>query len=194
MLDYFKSFMKTLDGITNIVIQKRNIIQQDKGYSFDLFEHDISDEVKYLYNHYSAFNISWEESSAKIGGWVEFIPYERIVEEHKELNEMAECVEKQTEEDTTVLNDLKNWYPLFRFPNGDAFCYDKRNGKVVFFEHEVFDTGMNLHGLVIADSIECLLEKWSKALFIDIYDWTEGVDEHGINLNMPVYERVQQLL
>lgn len=194
MVDYFRSFIETLDGMTNIVIQKRNIFQQDKEYLFNLFEHDISDEVKYLYNHYSAFNVSWEVSSAKIDGWVEFIPYEKIVEEHKELNEMAECMEESTEEYNTILSDLKNWYPLFRFPNGDAFCYDKRNGKVVFFEHEVFDTGINLHGLVIADSIDCLLEKWSKVLFLDIFDWTEGVDEHGINLNMPVYERVRQLV
>ena len=30
-----------------------------------------------------------------------------------------------------------HWYPLFYFPNGDAFCLDIRNGTVVFYEHEI---------------------------------------------------------
>ncbi|MDT8719723.1 hypothetical protein IAI10_24120 [Clostridium sp. 19966] len=81
--------------------------------------------------------------------------------------------------------------PVFRFPNDDMFCIDKRNGKVVFFEHDVFDTGINLHGLVIAKSIEDLIIKWSKVLFIDIYDWYEGVNEvEGIDLSKDVYKTI----
>ncbi len=36
-------------------------------------------------------------------------------------------------------------------------------------EHEVFDTGGDLHGLLIAESIDELLKNWSKVLFVDIY-------------------------
>ena len=35
--------------------------------------------------------------------------------------------------------------------------------------HEVFDTGGDLHGLLIAESIDELLKNWSKVLFVDIY-------------------------
>ncbi len=42
---------------------------------------------------------------------------------------------------------------------------------------DVFDTGTNLNGLVIAKSIDFLLENWSKVLFVDIYDWYQGCDE-----------------
>lgn len=108
--------------------------------------------------------------------------------------ELAESMDKDLiENQDAVINDLKHWYPIFSFANGDAFCYDKRNGKVVFFEHEVFDTGVNLNGFVIADTIDSLLEKWSKILFVDIYDWYEGVNEHGIDLSKPVYEEIMQI-
>ena len=53
--------------------------------------------------------------------------------------------------------------------------------------------GVNLHGLIISESIEALLESWSKVLFIDIFDWYEGVDEHGIDLSKPVYEKIYSL-
>ena len=42
---------------------------------------------------------------------------------------------------------------------------------------DVFDIGTNLNGLVIAKSIDFLLENWSKVLFVDIYDWYQGCDE-----------------
>lgn len=89
-----------------------------------------------------------------------------------------------------IVSDIRNWIPLFSFPNGDAFCLDRRNNKIVFYEHEVFDTGINLHGLVIANNIEELIIKWSKVLFIDIYDWYEGVDDDGIDLSREIYIRI----
>lgn len=123
-----------------------------------------------------------------------FVPYEEIVHENKNLCEIIEGIEDDLiEEQDVVINDLLHWYPIFKFPNGDAFCYDNRNGKIVFFEHEVFDTGINLHGLIIADTMDFLLESWSKALFIDIYDWYEGVNEQGIDLSKSVYEKVIQI-
>lgn len=58
----------------------------------------------------------------------------------------------------------------------------------------MFDCEANLHGLVIAESMDDLLEKWSKVLFVDIYDWYEGVDECGIDINKSVYKPILQIL
>lgn len=195
MIDYFEEFNKKLTNKgCNIEIVKSNILRYKMNYSFELFEFGISEEMKYIYNNYKRYMLSWEEKVQKLSGFINFIPYDNISRENKELCELAESMDKDLiENQDAVINDLKHWYPIFSFANGDAFCYDKRNGKVVFFEHEVFDTGVNLNGLVIADTIDFLLEKWSKILFVDIYDWYEGVNEHGIDLSKPVYEKIMQI-
>lgn len=195
MIDYFEELNKKLSNKRcNIEIVKSNILKCKMNYSFELFEFGISEETKYIYNNYKRYMLSWEEKVQNICGFINFIPYESILRENKELCELAENMDDDLIEDqNVVINDLKHWYPIFSFANGDAFCYDKRNGKVVFFEHEVFDTGVNLNGLVIADNIDILLEKWSKILFVDIYDWYEGVNEHGIDLSKPIYEKVMQI-
>lgn len=194
MIDYFEELNKKLNKRCNIEIVKSNILKCKMNYSFELFEFGISEETKYIYNNYKRYMLSWEEKVQNICGFINFIPYESISRENKELCELAENMDDDViENQDVVINDLKHWYPIFSFANGDAFCYDKRNGKVVFFEHEVFDTGVNLNGLVIADNIDILLEKWSKILFVDIYDWYEGVNEHGIDLSKPIYEKVMQI-
>lgn len=195
MIDYFEEFNKKLTNKgCNIEIVKSNILRYKMNYSFELFEFGISEEMKYIYNNYKRYMLSWEEKVQKLSGFINFIPYDNISRENKELCELAESMDKDLiENQDAVINDLKHWYPIFSFANGDAFCYDKRNGKVVFFEHEVFDTGVNLNGLVIADTIDFLLEKWSKILFVDIYDWYEGLNEHGIDLSKPVYEKIMQI-
>lgn len=86
--------------------------------------------------------------------------------------------------------DLNNWIPIFNFPNGDLFCIDKRNNKIVFFDHELLEDELNLHGLVIANNIYELIEKWSKVSYIDIYDWCEGINEQGIDLDKEVYKNI----
>ena len=188
-MDYFKQLIDMLNQNCNIEIISNNIIEGNTNNTFDLFRHGISDEIKYIYNNYKRFDLHWEEKNGISHGYVIFIPYEEILKEHKELCEMAEHMEADLiEEQDEVINDLSHWYPLFYFPNGDAFCYDDRNGNVVFYEHEVFDMGINLHGLLIAESIDSLFEKWSQVLFGDIYDWYEGVSELGIDLSKPVYK------
>ena len=195
MIDYFKELCNKLKNEDSAIeIIRSDILECKMSYSFDLFEFGLSDEVKYIYNNYKRFLLCWEEKTQKLHALVDFIPYDEIREEHKLLCDLVEDMDKDIiENQDIVIDDLKNWYPIFRFSNGDAFCYDKRNGKIVFFEHEVFDTGVNLHGLIIAESIDSLLENWSKVLFIDIYDWYDGVNEHGIDLNKPIYEKVIQI-
>ena len=195
MTDYFKELYNKLKSENSTIeILESNISECKMEHVFDLFEFGISDEGKYIYNNYKKFLLSWEEKTQDLYGLVDFVPYDEIRKEHELLCDLAEEMDEDLiENQDIVIDDLRNWYPVFRFSNEDAFCYDKRNGKIVFFEHEVFDTGINLHGLVIAESIDSLLENWSKVLFIDIYDWYEGVNEHGIDLSRPVYKEIIQI-
>lgn len=48
-------------------------------------------------------------------------------------------------------------------------------------------SGINLHGLVIALSVNDLYEKWSKCLFVDIYDWYDGINDEGIDVSLDIY-------
>lgn len=66
----------------------------------------------------------------------------------------------------SVISNVQVRMEEFLIPNGDVFCYDKRNGKIVFFEHEVFDTGVYLNGLILADSFDCLLENGAKCYLL----------------------------
>lgn len=195
MIDYFRELGDKISNQNNkIEIISSNILQDKMNHTFNLFKFGIAEETKFIYNNYKKFIVSWEENVQKLHGFVNFVPYEEILNEYRELCGIAENIEDDLiENQDIVINDLKNWYPIFKFPNEDAFCYDRRNGKIVFFEHEVFDTGINLNGLVIADSLDSLFEKWSKVLFIDIYDWYEGVDEHGIDLSKSIYKKVIQI-
>ena len=158
MIDYFKLLINSLRrDDNNLEIVNISVLECEMVYTFDVFQHGVSDEVKYLYNHYKKFMLHWEEKNQKLDGYIHFVPYEDLRKEYEEMCELAESVEEDLIEDQVqVTNDLKNWYPVFKFPNGDAFCYDKRTGKIVFFEHEVFDGGINLHGLIIAESIDDL--------------------------------------
>lgn len=194
MKDYFDELVYKLNRNKHIKITQIRILQKEMHHTFEIFEMGISDEIKYIYNNYKEFLINWEENNQEFHGFVNFIPYENILLEHNEICEIAECMEDNLiENQESVIDDLKNWYPIFKFPNGDAFCYDKRNGKIVFFEHEVFDIGVNLNGLIIAESIVDLLNIWSRVLFMDIYDWYEGVNEHGIDLSKSIYSKVLEL-
>lgn len=151
----------------------------------DLLGYYISEEVKYIYSKYKVFELNWISDNNK--GFVKFIPYDVLEKKHRNIIEiMQECYDIN-EDSYDIKRDIENWYPIFEFPNGDSFCLDIRNGKVVFYDHEVYDLGVNLHGLVIALSINDLFEKWSKCLFVDIYDWSEGVDENGIDLNKSIF-------
>lgn len=195
MNDFFKELeIKLRSKNNNIEITKSDKILNKMNHDFKLFEFGISDNIKYIYNNYQKFILYWEEKKLNLHGFINFIPYERIFEEHKKLLEMFEVMEDNLIDDQAeVIEDFSYWYPIFKFPNGDEFCYDNRNGNIVFFEHDVFDSGINLHGMIIADSIDFLYYNWSKVLFIDIYDWFEGVNEKGIDLSKEIFKQVLRI-
>lgn len=195
MTDYFMELENRLNRENSgVTILDSRIVQCESEHQFDLFAFGISEEAKYIYNHYKSFLLSWEDDAGTLQGYVEFVPYVQLRSEHEEWCEIAKDMEAGLiEEQDTVVEDFMHWYPIFRFANGDAFCYDDRNGRIVFLDHEVFDEGINLHGLTIAENIDTLLKTWSRVLFADIYDWYEGVCEYGIDLSKPVYERYLRL-
>lgn len=148
-----------------------------------------------IYSKYKKIKISWK--SKENSGYFELLSKKEILSKQEELIELSkEFIDDDAIDDIDIIaEDLRNWLPIFRFPNDDMFCIDRRNNKVVFFEHDVFDTGINLHGLIIAKSIEDLILKWSRVLFIDIYDWYAGVDEEeGIDLTKSVYKAILNLV
>lgn len=194
-MDYFKEIIEEIDSKKqDIEILDCDIQKCENDYNFELFKFGISDDVKKIYNSYKKFDLNWECRLHKIHGFVHFVPYEKILSEHVDLYESVSEIENDLiEEQDEVIEDISHWYPVFIFPNGDKFCYDDRNGKIVFYEHDVFDGGVNLHGLVIAESIDGLLYSWGKVLFMDIYDWYEGVDEKGIDVKKEVYKPILQM-
>lgn len=191
MKDYFEELKINLQN-KKMNISHENIKKHNKEYTNNLLGYNLSDKVVFIYNHYGLFELTWFAQDEKYRGFIQFIPYDDIEAEHQELIEMMkECYDIE-EDYLKIKEDIKNWYPLFKFPNGDMFCMDSRNGKIVFYEHEVYDTGINLHGLIIALSVNDLFEKWSKCYFADIYDWYEGTDDNGIDLQKEVFKDLLQ--
>lgn len=169
--DYVKNnylIVKESEKLTNIKV-------------IDVFGSELDNNVRFIYEHYSTFRLLWSNKENKYIGTVDFVSYEQLNFAHDELvSVMNECYDINEDEEQ-IVQDILNWYPLFWFTNGDAFCLDIRNGTVVFYEHEVYDSGKNLHSLLIADSINNLFEKWSQIHFADVYYWDDVVNDNGID-------------
>lgn len=143
---------------------------------------EVNAYVKDIYEHYKTFNLVWF-NEGKYWGEVNFVPYDNLENEHGELVEIMEDLYDTKEDVYDITQDIMNWYPIFYFDNGDAFCLDKRNGNIVLYEHEVYDSGKNLHGLRVAMSLNDLFEKWEKIHFADVYYWDEICNKEGIDVN-----------
>ncbi len=142
---------------------------------------DIDTKASYVYEHYEKFILTWQDNDGKYIGTIRFVPSQDLLQEHKELVEtMKGCYDTERDE-YEIVEDISSWFPLFYFCNGDAFCLDLRNGHIVFYDHEVFDVGRNLHGLRIAKSINDLFDKWDQLHFADVYDWSEICNADGID-------------
>lgn len=185
MQNYFDVLLEQLESISSITIYKKHIKKEKINCGdFSVFGNEISEKIKYVYQNYSEFCVYWEDKISKQNGTIIWIPYFELEKRHMDLVETSiECYNPEIENIEMICNDIKKWYPLFEFPNGDAFCLDQSSGKVVFYEHEVYDTGANLHGLLIANNIDELYAKWFKCLCVDVYDWYDAVDENGLDMN-----------
>lgn len=185
-----KNYFVTLNNYikdTYLVIEK---IQKLTNIEVsDILGFEISDDVRYIYEHYSEFKLLWSNKNNKYVGTVDFVAYKQLKEAHNKLvSLMYECYDIDEDKDE-IAQDIYNWYPLFWFPNGDSFCLDIRNGTVVFYEHELYDSGKNIHSLLISKSINDLFEKWSKIHFADIYYWDEVVNSEGLDLSCDLIKK-----
>lgn len=197
LLNLIENTCGFINQCNEIQVLRCDIQLNNEKYDFNDLENKIGfkfkENIKKIYSKYKSINLTWEIEETRERGCFNLISCDNLYSYYKEQVEMSEefIGEDETEDLQCILEDIRNWIPFCTFPNGDAFCIDKRNSKVVFYEHEVFDSGINLHGLVIAKSIEDLIIKWSKVLFIDIYDWYDGVYEgEGINLSKEVYKNI----
>jgi len=181
MKDYFNEIKEYVKSRYNMTIKEE--VEDKISRSDILLNLSLDENTQYIYEHYSKFEMVWHNENNQYIGCIHFVPSTRLSEEHKELVETMESCYDIVLDEMNIAEDIRNWYPLFYFPNGDALCLDARNGAVVFYEHEIFEGEINLHGLLIATSINELLEKWSYFHFADVYDWSEVVNEKGIDLN-----------
>lgn len=180
MKDYFKDVKEYLKRNYKLTVKKEKCENLDINNV--LKNYHLNENTKYIYENYQAFDVVWYDIDNKYIGAIIFVSISDLDSEHEELiGIMEECYDVDADE-LNIVEDINHWYPLFYFPNGDAFCLDMRNGTVVFYEHEVFEGEKNLHGLLIATSINDLFEKWSSFHFADIYDWSEVVNDEGIDL------------
>lgn len=184
MRDYFNDVKEYLNCHYKLTV--KNEKQEKMGINSVLDNLSLDESTKYIYEHYKAFEAVWYDANNRYVGSINFVPDICLDKEHEELIDiMNECYDIDLDE-LSIVEDIRNWYPLFYFPNGDAFCLDIRNGTVVFYEHEIYEGEKNLHGLLIATSINDLYEKWSHLHFRDVYDWSEVVNDGGIDLKCDV--------
>ena len=155
----------------------------------NILGYKINDAVKNIYKYYKEFALSWFDKNGKYIGEIIFIPFEKIMDEHNDLVAIMNGCYDVDNDELDITKDISEWYPLFKFSNGDAFCLDKRNGSVVLYDHEVFDIGINLHGQIIAKSINDLFDKWDKIHFADVYYWDEICDDDGINIKSDLAQK-----
>ncbi len=178
-MDFFEKlyeYVSKIYTVTNFKKSKCELVVQDFHGIL------IGDKIKELYQTYDIFELSWTKGEKYIGS-VSFVPYKEIENKHEELLEIFDECSEWMDDSEYIKNDIDNWFPVFEFPNGDAFCLDIRDGAVKFYEHDYFDGGPYIHGTKIANSLDELLEKWSKIHFVDVYDWDKVVSENGLNLN-----------
>lgn len=194
-MDYFRNVIEEIGRHDDAVALVFLDFQTDEiDCSFDLLGKGASENVKAIYRSYSRFILRWRSRRGSMRGFVHFVPYFKLASEHAQLCALldgleADCIDGLDR----VMGDIEHWYPVFLFPNGDRFCYDDRTGCILFFEHDVFDGGINLHGLLIADSLDALFERWSDVWFADIYDWSDGVDTNGIDAGKEAFSSIRQL-
>jgi cell wall assembly regulator SMI1 len=96
-----------------------------------------------------------------------------------------------------LVKDWPHWIPVFRFPAGDCFCLDvseaSTDAPIVFGEHDVMDSGPNLHGLRIAENFADLVDRWNAILFLDAYDWTRVVGTDGIDKDSQILQPLRKV-
>lgn len=149
----------------------------------------LEQAVRDLYSEYLSIDFQWSviANQKRFYGAFTMIPLEQSLQYHDELiTNYYESVEYAYDypNPEQVLEEIKNFYPIFIFQDGNAFCLDKRNSNIVFYDHSVFEFyDGNFNGILIAKDYCDLIEKWSKILFLEQFWWSkDSLNNDGIDL------------
>lgn len=177
--NYFDILKKYLEENCEIISCEQAIYNIEVD---NILGNEVNEKVKYIYEHYKMFNVVWFKNK-KYWGEVSYIPYTDLDKEHNKLLGIMKEIYDVECDDLNIYQSIINWYPLFNFGNGDAFCIDKRDGSIRFYDHEVYDNieDVGIFGIKIANSINDLFEEWEKLHFADVYYWDEVCNEAGID-------------
>jgi hypothetical protein len=122
-------------------------------------------------------------------GSLHFMNFDEI---EKELNNLKWIIKEYNE--TEQINLALNWLPIFKFMNGDLICIDKTDESLKLFDHEIVEIDNGTFGLKLGNNFNEFIENWSKIGFAEIRDWTEVVDENGINLKCEVIKDILSII
>lgn len=202
-------YLKLL-SIDGIETDKLIITEPIDGSTMVAIEQEISfllpDTLRTFYmNQASSVAFNWESESEMFGseckfGGINLLSPAAIVDSIQEMESIVQEAKADQDELSNdlglqaLVDDWPYWLPIIGFENGDAFCIDKRDNSIVFLEHDVMDGGPNVHGLKIASSFDDLITTWSQIGFVDIYDWSDGINESGIDLQNPTFKRIRDKL
>lgn len=191
------------------IIQAKTIIEQ-KGFEIEKsifnrsnqnngvklvekFEYEsqiyFEDQVKEIYYNYLSIDLQWfaNVNFKKYYGAFTMITLDQSLKYHNDLiNLYYDSVDYADDypNPERVLDEIVNFYPIFIFNDGNAFCLDKRTSNIVFFDHSVFEFyDENFNGKLIANSYSELIERWSMILFLEQFWWSkDSLNNDGINL------------
>lgn len=82
-----------------------------------------------------------------------------------------------------TMADMQYWLPFWEEGNGDEFCMDLRDGRIVFNEHDWFDGGDGTNGHLLASNFRELITNWSRVCFaapMSLY-WPDAFSADGID-------------
>ncbi len=202
-LNEISEILKRLDFIeVSAILTDKPIIEKELVKIETELDFEFPKELRRIYiNETSRINFSWRVNNKVFGencknGEFHLLSPRNILENYLEMKyEVEQIIEiNDLEMDDglkAIVEDWGNWIPITRFKNGDGFCIDKRNYNIVFLEHDVLDSGPNLHGMILGKSFTDLLEKWAKVAFVDIYDWTLVCDDDGIDINSSAFNEIK---
>jgi len=210
LLDFINNTYLNLSNINGFNVNKVMLTEPCSSYEVEELEKkfgvELPKQLKEIYiNCSSSIQFNWNVDDARFGinckrGFVNLFSPKEIMRRYDDMMHMVEEGKLNTDELNeneglrALVNDWPNWIPIFSFPNGDYFCICKNDNTIVLLEHDVMDGGPNVHGLKLAGDFNDLIDKWSKVVFVDIYDWTNGTNDDGIDLNADVFKELLEVL
>jgi hypothetical protein len=207
LLDRIRIVGEKLSKIVNVEIEPISYLPPVTEGEVARFEREINFDLPSILRGFYLFeasgaSFSWSTKSPDVfgrecsAGRLHLSSFPDVQDMYKEMVDMASEAEQDEAELSineglrALIEDWRNWLPFVTFPNGDAFCIDMKSHAVVFLEHDVTDGGPAIHGLKIAKNIDELFLLWEQVAFVDIYDWSKGTRDNGLELRSPIFTKL----